>query len=178
MSHTPPSNLGGSLYSNSLTSSNVSHPADASQPPVNIDVGLNNVSGQLPILFPSLPLMSETHPYGIAPHNCEEESHRDQQSAEDEAKSDNEYVPDSDGHESCDDSDDVTPQPLEGESGENNYTTNDADGVVGGGYMGEGDYVVEEFSVQQLITHLLGQHIDKQNRFNVEIRLFLRLVCA
>ena len=68
----------------------------------------------------------------------------------------------------------MTPQPLDDDSGVDaiNGAGEDTD-FVGGGFMGEGDYAVEEFSIQQRIMHFLGQRIDKQNRFNVEICLLL-----
>lgn len=84
------------------------------------------------------------------------------------------YAPDADARESSDDSEDMTPQPLEDDSGVDaiDGAGEDTD-IVGGGFMGEGDYAVEEFSIQQRIMHFLGQRIDKQNRFNVEICLLL-----
>lgn len=39
--------------------------------------------------------------------------------------------------------------------------------------MGEGDYAVDEFSVQQLIMHFLGHVFHQQNCLNLEICLLL-----
>ena len=170
VSNTPPSNLGGSLSSNSLTSSNGIHPTN-SHPTDNIDVGLNSMSGQIPIHSPSLPPFSDTHPDGLSPPDKDGESNKDESKSD---KSDDEYAPDAEARESSDDSEDMTPQPLDDDSGvdANDGAVEDTD-FVGGGFMGEGDYAVEEFSIQQRIMHFPEQRIDKQNRFNVEICLLL-----
>ena len=50
------------------------------------------MTGQLPILSPSLPPMSDTHPDGLAPPDKEDESSKDEPNEKDKPKSDNEYI--------------------------------------------------------------------------------------
>ena len=84
-----------------------------------------------------------------------------------EASNNGEYSEEDDGESSGDESpdgiDDVTPHSLDEDDGS----------IVGGGWLGEGDYSVNEFSVQQRVMHFLRQKIDRGNSLNVEICLLL-----
>ena len=72
----------------------------------------------------------------------------------------NDYIKDSDGGKSSEGSDDITPQNLDDEGG-----------FAGGHFMGEAEYAVDEFTVQQHIMHSHRQ----DNHLNVKMCLLLEV---
>ena len=56
------------------------------------------------------------------------------------------------------------------------HVDNDGDifGYKGGSAWGDGDYAMEEYSINQHIRHFLGRRIDKMNRECVEICLLIK----
>ena len=52
-------------------------------------------------------------------------------------------------------------------------TEGDRNGLFGN-HTSEGNYRVDEFSVQKCVTHLLGKTVDPRNRLNLEVCLLIK----
>ena len=180
-SHTSPSSSGhsSSASSNSNPSNDNHHTQVGTRLPPSLPPTTENHEVD-PSLPPPLPPMTETNPEGVADGVLSPEDHDepdDNESINDSLQaSDNDYVPGANASKSSDESE-VTPHPLEEDSGiDDEDSSQNHDGFVGGGFMGEGDYSVAEFSSSNLLCISWARALTNRTASTLKSVYCLRLV--